>query len=107
MGAAALRKHHDRASGDVPPPGASILPLMFSVETLTATDVMYRRNSGKSWEERCPYGGDASRGGFGTPDDDRHGVHRAWPALRALAALGLHLVALDDARVVLAVESIT
>lgn len=31
---------------------------------------------------------------------------RAWPALRALAALGLHLVALDAARVVLAVEAL-
>lgn len=30
----------------------------------------------------------------------------AWPALRALAAIGLHLVALDASRIVLAVEAI-
>jgi hypothetical protein len=38
--------------------------------------------------------------------NDRHGVHRAWPALRAFAAMGLHLVALDAGRVVLAVEAL-
>ena len=45
----------------------------------------------------CPCG----CGAYDTPAN-----HRAWPALRALAAAGLHLVALDAARVVLAVEAL-
>lgn len=60
------------------------------------------------WPVDCPYSG-----AFGTPDD-HHGVHAAWPALRALAVgdeatpkpTGVHLVALDASRIVLAVEAI-
>lgn len=61
------------------------------------------------WPVECPYSG-----AFGTPDDDHHGVHAAWPALRTLAVgdgetpqpTGVHLVALDASRIVLAVEAI-
>jgi len=94
MTAAALQKHHaDHCAGlDVTP------ALVFSREmTPPLTNFEWR----PAWPEVCPYGGL-----FGTPDDDRHGVHRAWPALRALAALGLHLVALDASRVVIAVETL-
>jgi hypothetical protein len=95
MTAAALQKHHaDHCAGlDVTP------ALVFSREmTPPLTNFEWR----PAWPEVCPYGGL-----FGTPDDDRHGVHRAWPALRALAALGLHLVALDASRVVIAVEALS
>lgn len=90
MAAGELRKHHaDHCAGlDVTP------ALVFSREmTPPLTNFEWR----PAWPESCPYGGM-----FGTPDDDRHGVHRAWPALRELAALGLHLVAFDASRVVLA-----
>ena len=61
------------------------------------------------WPVECPYSG-----AFGTPDDDHHGVHAAWPALRTLAVgdgetpqpTGVHLVARDASRIVLAVEAI-
>lgn len=39
-------------------------------------------------------------------DARRAQVRRTWPASTAVRALGLHLVALDDARVVLAVEAL-
>lgn len=95
MTAEALREHHKNhcAGTDVTP------ALVFSREmTPPLTNFEWR----PAWQEVCPYGG-----GFGTPDDDRYGVHRAWPALRALATMALHLLSLDSARVVLGVEAVT
>lgn len=40
-----------------------------------------------AWPRTCPY-----TGGFGTADGDIYGVHRAWPAMRELARIGVELV---------------
>ena len=64
---------------------------------------MRERNGRKRWSEACPYYGWFGTGG----DDDPHGVHRAWPALRALHDCGVHLLACDPARVVLGVEALS
>lgn len=50
--------------------------------------VLRERDGRKRWQEKCPYHGWFGSGG----DDDPQGVHRAWPALRELHALGVHLV---------------
>jgi hypothetical protein len=92
----ALRNHHGKHSVA----REVSLPLVFSREMTPATSNDPRLVRAP-WPVACPFSGM-----FGTPDDDRRGVHRAWPALRALAALGVHLVALDASRIVLAVEAI-
>ena len=81
--------------------GAAGVVLAFSREVVTDWGEGRER-----WPEHCPYAGVTRLGGFGTPDDDRHGVHRAWPALRALAACDVHLLALDRGRVVLGVPEV-
>ena len=96
MSARELREHHGKhcVAWEVS------LPLVFSREvtpTVTNLPDLVRPR----WPVECPYSG-----GFGTPDDDRHGVHRAWPALRALAACQVHLLALSPGRVVLGVVAI-
>ncbi len=52
-----------------------------------------RRDFGVEWPDECPFYYNAA-------------IHRAWPALRDLAALGLHIVAHGGDRVTLAVEAI-
>lgn len=57
-----------------------------------ACEEVLRLEGGPSWQDACDWGDAAARA--------------AWPTLRALHALGLHLVALDASRIVLAVEAI-
>ena len=96
MGTAEIREHHERCK-------------LYSGGAATALEAFSR-------EQVAAYYFGPELGGFGgdckppwpaepfTPDSAE--VRRAWPALRALAALGLHLVALDAGRVVLAVEAL-
>ena len=100
----AIKRHHGEncVGWDVS------LPLVFSRE-MTPTKSNDPRLVRRPWSGECPFSGM-----FGTPEDDHHGVHAAWPALRALAVgdeatpqpTGVHLVALDASRIVLAVEAI-
>ena len=85
MGAAALNDHFSRKR-DSRPPGAEVdAALVFALEDR-------EEMGGDAWPTECPYAAST--------------VRRAWPALRALAALGLHLVAVDDSLVTLAVEAL-
>lgn len=96
----AIKEHHRRHSIGWNPSHAASVLMVFSREVSPPTS-NDPRTIRPRWPEVCPYGG-----AFGEPDSDEHGVHRLWPALRALAALGVHLVALDTSRIVLAVEAI-
>lgn len=54
--------------------------------------------------EDCYYTGVPELGGFGSPDDDKLGVHRTWRAVRGIAKQGIYLVGLDDRHLVLGFE---
>lgn len=69
------------------------------LEVFAASEAWQAWPSG-AWPEECPGGFLALSGGDGEV------ILRAWPALRALAALGLHLLAIDDGRVTLGVEAL-
>lgn len=56
-----------------------------------AREEFVRRGGGHAWMVPCPF------------TDPR--VRRAWPAMRDLHTLGLHLIALDASRVVIGVET--
>ncbi len=89
MTAEALREHHAR-DGQLAESGAVRAT---SLEWASVADAF-------RWPETPPrYIGLGAR--------VQHDAERAWPALRALAALGLHLVALNVGRVVLAVEALS
>lgn len=64
--------------------------LVFSRETRDDewSGVLRERDGRKRWQVECPYHGWFGSGG----DDDPQGVHRAWPALRELHEMGVHLV---------------
>lgn len=100
MTAQALRNHHasmENAEARTSPR----VCVAFSREANDAEWPPNRVHMRERWPAVCPYSY-----WFGDADDDRHGVHRAWPALRAIAALGLHLLAVDDGRVTLGVEAL-
>ena len=93
MGREALREHHRKTDRD----GSSVggLLYVYSHECVRRAEPG-RYGGSAAWPTECPWQALPST----------HEAHRAWPALRALAAIGLHLVALDASRIVLAVEAI-
>lgn len=96
MGTAEIREHHERCK-------------LYSGGAATALEAFSREQVAAYYfgPELGGFGGDCKPPWPAEPfTTDSAEVRRAWPALRALAALGLHLVALDAGRVVLAVEAL-
>lgn len=87
MTAEALDAHGEWTFSRAYAPGESHAPRAAAIERHTG------RHLRSEVPEACDHG------------DQHPSVVAAWPALRALAALGLHLVAVDDGRVTLAVEA--
>ena len=88
MSREALREHHVRICSDQAWRGGSpTLPEVVSVEEAIRID-------GGAWPWHA------------AEDWSDSTARAAWPALRDLAALGVHLIAIDERRVVLAVEEI-
>lgn len=85
MGAAALNDHFSRKRDSRPPGAEADAALVFALEDR-------EEMGGDAWPTECPYAAST--------------VRRAWPALRALAALGLHLLAVDAGRVTLGVVAL-
>lgn len=83
----AIQEHHRECEERRNDSGAA---LVFSREARDDewSGILRERDGRKRWQEECPYHGWFGSGG----DDDPQGVHRAWPALRELHALGVHLV---------------
>lgn len=95
-----LRLHHARCSF----PFSDTHPLVH-----VFSDQQVQRE--RSWPEECPYG--MIRTARDANDERGHALlRRAWPALRAVAGAGLHLIVIDPVlpgrrdRVVLGVESL-
>lgn len=96
MAREALREHHAKVAGPTPWPVSEDPCTAYSREEVYRSS--WHHDPANHAGETLPWEGDE-------PLHCEGAAVGAWPALRAIAAAGLHLVALDAARVVLAVET--
>jgi hypothetical protein len=88
MTAEALREHHGRRAF-----AASASP---RAEEAFSWEAHIAERDSRPWREECPFGEE-----WGAE------IRRTWPASTALRAIGVHLLAVEDGRVVLAVEALS
>ena len=91
MARAAIEEHHAKVNDSI-----ELTPLRAFAHEMVRAKSPERFGGEPAWPRECPWQALSSDSPTG----------RAWPALHALAAAGLHPVALDAARVALAVEAL-